>query len=154
MKRKDILCAVDFSPSSLQAMRWAFEQAGEMKASVVVLFCYRLVAAMDDEETFERKRRIEHEALRKFKEFERKYLTDQPVSYQFLMEAGYPHFRIEIFLQQNPVALLVVGSTVVPHFDEYGASGFDKFIRNLKVPLAVIPSAITADYHALNTRNG
>jgi len=139
MKGKDILCVVDFSESSVDALKWAFDLAARIKATVNILFCYRLVAAMHDEETLSRKRRIENEAKLKFKAFQDKHLARQPVSHRFISEAGFPHFRIEMFLDKNPVGLLVLGSSVVQHFDEYKVRGFEAFLLKATIPVVVVP---------------
>lgn len=139
MKEKDILCVVDFSMSSLNAMAFAFEMAGRTKGNVIVLFCYRLMAALHDEETASRKRKIEEEALMKFKEFEKEHLAGKRLSYKFVMESGFPHYRIEMFLEKNPARLLVLGSSVAQNFDEYKSVGFEKFAKSSKIPVVLVP---------------
>jgi nucleotide-binding universal stress UspA family protein len=94
---------------------------------------------MHDEETIERKRKIEKKAAIKFKEFEQEHLTGHGYSYKFIVEAGLPHFRIEMFLQNNPVGLLVVGGSVAQHFDENKTHGFEKFLQGSKIPVVVVP---------------
>ncbi len=139
MKKKDILCTVDFSDSSIDALKWAFDYAKRTQAKVTVMYCYRLIALMDDEETSGLKRNKEEEATKMFKEFETKHLNGQPVTYKFITEVGFFHFRIEMFLQKNPIGLLVMGNSTVQKFDEYKAIGFDKFLMNSKVPVVIVP---------------
>ena len=142
MKNKTILCAVDFSESSLNALKWTFDLAKKTQAKVVVMFCYRLIALTEDEETIGLKGKMEEEATMKFKEFERGQLNGQPVTYKFITEVGFFHFRIEMFLRNNPVGLLVLGNSVVQNFDEYKNVGFENFLKSSKIPVVVVPHEI------------
>ena len=65
MNKKTILCAIDFSESSIQALKWTMQMAQLAQAQVTVLFCYRLIAAEDDAGTLYLKKKIENDALPK-----------------------------------------------------------------------------------------
>ena len=141
MKKNDILCAVDFSESSIDAMNWAIDLAKKTQAKLTVMYCYRLIPTTggNDEASTSLKRNIEEEATRKFREFEAQHLSDHAVNYRFIAEVGFYHFRIEMFLQSNPVGLLVIGGSIVDNFDEYKNLGFEKFISGSKVPILIVP---------------
>lgn len=139
MRKKMILCAIDFSESSFRALKWTLKQAQLTQSRVTVLFCYRLIAAGEDEETLDLKRNIEHEALEKFNEIEKRLINGQAVPYQFVTEVGFFPFRIETFIRKSPVGLLVMGNSIVQNFNEYKNLSFDQFLKNSKVPVVIVP---------------
>jgi len=139
MKKNDILCAVDFSESSMDALQWTFDEAVKTQSKVTIMFCYRLIAEFTDGATIDLKYKIEEAAKRKFREFELRNLNGLPVTYKFVMEVGFYHFRIEMFLQKNPVGLLVIGGSIVENFDEYKNLGFEKFIKQVQIPVVIVP---------------
>lgn len=139
MKGKPILCAIDFSQSSLEALSWALKMARQAQASLTILFCYRLIGTENDEETLALKKNMEHEAVGKFHEIERKFIHGNATPYQFITEVGFFSYRIETFLRQHPVGLLVMGNSIIPNFNEYKNFGFDKFLEETKVPVVIVP---------------
>lgn len=109
------------------------------QAKVTVLFCYRLIAAVDEEETQDLKKNMEDEALKKFTEIEKKIINGHAVSYRFVTEVGFFSFRIEMFIRKSPVGLLVMGTSIVQNFDEYKSLSFEQFLKNSKVPVVIVP---------------
>ena len=141
MNNTTILCAIDFSESSLQALKWTLKMARLTRATVTVLFCYRLIAIGDDEETLDLKKNMENEALKKFNEIEKKLMKGQAVSYQFVTEVGFFPFRIEMFIRKSPVGLLVMGNSIIQNFDEYKNLSFEQFLKNSNVPVVIVPES-------------
>ena len=139
MDNKTILCAIDFSESSIQALKWTLTMAQLTQAKVTVLFCYRLIAAVDEGETQNLKKNMEDEALKKFTEIEKKIINGHAVSYRFVTEVGFFSFRIEMFIRKSPVGLLVMGTSIVQNFDEYKSLSFEQFLKNSKVPVVIVP---------------
>ena len=139
MNKKTILCAMDFSESSVEALKWTLKVAQVAQAHVIFLFCYRLIAAEDDAETMNLKKNMETDALKKFKELEKKYITTKAAPYQFVTEVGFFPFRIEMFLRKSPVQLLVMGNTIIENFSEYKNLSFEQFLKNSNVPVVIIP---------------
>lgn len=139
MLKKEILCAVDFSEPSMDALKWSIELARKDHATITIMYCYRLIASFDDEQMRDLKKNIELEAKRKFQKFETAYLHGLDVQYSFITEVGFYHFRIEMFLRHNPVALVVIGSSIAQNFDENKHLGFGQFLKNAKVPVVVVP---------------
>ncbi len=139
MNKKTILCAIDFSESSLQALAWTMKLAQLTQAQVTALFCYRLIAAGDDEETLDLKKNMEMQALKKFKEIEEKLIGGKTVTYQFLTEVGFFPFRIEMFMRKSPVNLLVLGNSIIDNFNEYKKLSFEQFLKSSKVPIVIVP---------------
>ncbi|SRR5258708_16022427 len=139
MNNKTILCAIDFSESSLLALKWTMKMARLIQTKVTVLFCYRLIAAGDHGQTLDLKRNMEHDALKKFHEIEKKLINGKAVPYQFVTEVGFFPFRIETFIDKSPVGLLVMGNSIIQNFDEYKNLSFEQFLKNIKVPVIVVP---------------
>ena len=148
MVRKTILCAVDFSESSLHALRWTMAEAQLHKTQVIFLFCYRLIATGDEVESLNMKHDIETKALEQFHKTEIEFISKATVPYQFIMEVGFFSSRIEMFVRKSPVSLLVLGSSIIENFNEYKNLSFDQFIRTSKVPVVIVPDA---DYNLLAT---
>jgi hypothetical protein len=139
MSEKTILCAIDFSKSSTKALKWTLGMAQFTRARIIVLFCYRLIPANDDEETQGLKRTMEQVALKKFKEIEKGLIHDTSVSVQFVTEVGFFPFRIEMFLRKNPVGLLVIGNSIIQSFNEFKNLSFEEFLKTTKIPVVIVP---------------
>ena len=147
MNDKTILCAIDFSESSLQALKWTFSLAQLIQAKVTILFCYRLIGAKDNEGTLDLKSNMENIALKKFSEIEKKLSPVPSVPYQFIMEVGFFSFRIEMFMRKSPMSLLVMGDSIVQNFNEYKNLSFEQFLKNSMVPVLLIPSGTKESLH-------
>ncbi len=139
MAKETILCAVDFSETSIQAIRWAITEAQSRKTHVTFLFCYRLIAAGDEVESLSMKKDMESRALAQFREIERKFINSSKVPYQFIMEVGFFPSRIEMFIRKSTVSLLIIGSSIIENFNEYKNLTFDQFLLTSKIPVVVVP---------------
>lgn len=149
MNRKTILCAIDFSEASLPTLKWALRLAQLMQAHVTVMFCYRLITSGDDEETSDLKRRMESEAVKKFNEIEKKLMKSSIAAYQFVTEVGFFSYRIETFIRNNQVNLLVMENSIIQNFDEYKNLSFEVFLKNSKVPVLIVPQWIEVHHQFL-----
>jgi nucleotide-binding universal stress UspA family protein len=139
MSKRTILCAIDFSESSLSALRWAFKLAQLTQAQVTILFCYRLISIGDELESSIMKRDMEEKALNQFHEIEKKLTDVMPVPYEFVTEIGFFSSRIEMFIRKDSVSVLVLGNSVTSNFNEYKNMSFDQFIMKTKVPVVIVP---------------
>ncbi len=139
MSKKTILCAIDFSESSLSALRWAFKLAQLTQAQVTILFCYRLISIGDELESSIMKRDMEAKAVNQFHEIEKKLTDVTPVPYEFVTEIGFFSSRIEMFIRKSPVSMLVMGISVISNFNEYKNLSFDQFLLKTKIPVVVVP---------------
>jgi nucleotide-binding universal stress UspA family protein len=139
MAKKTILCAIDFSESSLKALKYTMTMAEMYHAQVTVLFCYRLIATDDEGESLTMKRGIEAKALEQFHDVEKGLDHIATVPYQFVTEIGFFPSRIEMFMRKTPVSLLVMGNSIVKNFNEYKNLSFDQFLNETKVPVVVVP---------------
>lgn len=139
MAKKTILCAIDFSESSLQALKWTMRMAQLYEAEVTFLFCYRLITVSDEGESLNVKRDMEADALNRFHQIEAKCIRVTTVPYQFVMEIGFFSSRIELFMRRSPVSLLVLGTSMIKDFNEYKNLSFDQFLSATKIPVIIAP---------------
>lgn len=135
---KNILCALDFSESSLQALKWTLTMAKLTHSQITVLFCYRLIGE-NDQETSDLKKNMENDAIRKFNDIEKTMIKGLDVSYEFITEVGFFSFRIETFIRKSPVGLLVMGNSIIQNFNEYKNLSFEHFLTSSKVPIVIVP---------------
>ena len=61
-----ILCAIDFSDSSLQALQWAIPEAQKHNYHISVLYPYRLDQIRKKEDVLQSKKAMDVEAVEKF----------------------------------------------------------------------------------------
>ena len=140
MTEKTILCAIDFSESSVSALKWAMLAARLYQAQVTILFCYRLIAPNDEGELQNMKRDMEAKAMEQFQEMEKRLGDGITVPYQFVTEVGFFPFRIEMFIRKSTINLLVMGNSVIENFNEYKNLSFDQFLLKTKIPVVVVPA--------------
>jgi len=128
-----ILCLIDFSDASQQALRWATKMAETTHAYLTVLYSYRLLESKI--EVIQKKKQTEVDALKKFLLWESEILNNKKIEYEFRSEVGFMADRVEAFVSQNPVRMLVI------HKDMMKSSGetFQPVIDHLQVPLVLVP---------------
>jgi nucleotide-binding universal stress UspA family protein len=129
-----ILCAVDFSESSLHALRWAARLARQFDAHLTILYTYRLIKAAHGH-ALEMKRKIEEDSLQHFQLLEKEYLADPLLSYDFQMEIGFMADRITDQLRHNHISFLVMDKSLHVVNKEM----FDDLVGSLTIPLVLVP---------------
>jgi len=140
MKKKLFLCATGLTESSLNSLQWTFELAGKCEAQVAILFCYRLIPQdAEGGDNIDIKKTMEEGARNRFRQLEKNFIKKAVVPYQFYPEVGFFSTRIEAFVKRTQVNLLVVGSQVVQSFNENLNMNFEQFIKDLKVPVTIVP---------------
>jgi len=133
-----ILCAIDFSDSSIQVLKYAVWFAECSKTHLTVLFSYRLIHTGQKEGVVGFKRKMEEEAVQKFKELERKFIK-QNISHGFIAEIGFLSDNIESYARKSPISLLVLSRSVYYSLNDHNGLSFDEFLNSAKVPLLVVP---------------
>lgn len=131
--KKGILCAVDFSASSKEALRWAIELARVLNRHLTVIYIYRLLAS--NGEAILAKRKIEEEAAANFSKFEKELLLNQGVSYDFKTEIGFVADRAKDHVKKSGADLLVVGKKM----SSTNKQSFDELVAELQMPLVIVP---------------
>lgn len=131
---KGILCTVDFSESSKEALRWAVSLAKELKQHLTVLYTYRLRSSTISEGV-ELKSRLEKDAAIRFAEIENEILKNSGVSYDFKTEVGFVLNRVKDHAKKRGLSFWVMGS----HINAANRESFDELASNIKVPLVIVP---------------
>ena len=129
-----ILCTIDFSESSLHALRWAVSLARQFDGHLTILYTYRLIKPTSGH-ALEMKKKIEEDSLLHFQAIEKEYLSDPMLSYDFQMEIGFMADRIQDQLRHHYVSFLVMDKSLHTANKEM----FDELVARLSVPLVLIP---------------
>lgn len=131
---KGILCSIDFSESSKDALRWSVSLAKMLNTKLTVLYTYRLLNSTNGEVT-DLKRKIEENASRNFQAFEQEVLIGQGVKYDFKIEVGFVSNRVKDYAKKNGVSFVVMGSKM----NSTNKESFDELAESVHVPLVIIP---------------
>jgi nucleotide-binding universal stress UspA family protein len=131
---KSILCAIDFSESSLNALKWAAEFSAKFNSHLTVLYPYRLLQT-SKEDVVELKRKNVELATRKFEALENDYLNGKVTSFEFSPEVGFLSDRIEDHLRKNHILMMVIGKNM----NSASQENLDDLLHQVKVPVVVIP---------------
>jgi len=129
-----ILCTVDFSRSSREALLWAVHLARQLNAHVRILYTYRLIQYRAGE-ALQLKLEIEESALQQYKLLENEILAGSGISYDFKVEIGFIADRVEDYCRKNPLNFLVTNKNI----HSGGRESFDELVEHIKVPLLVVP---------------
>lgn len=131
--KDSILCAIDLTDSSRDALRWAVTLAKKLKSPLTILHAYRLTKPQK-EEAVEMKKDIEIEATKKFGLLEKEFLAGQGVTYEFKSEVGFVSDRVKDHLKRNSISFVVLAKGNPPNKESYEA-----LMDSSKVPVIVVP---------------
>lgn len=130
----NILCVIDFSEGSRQALHWAASLASEYGAKLTILYSYRLNRQLGDN-VFEWKKKREADIVSKFQVYESDILKDTAVNYEFKMEVGFVTDRVEEFTRKNQVSLLVIDKSVCV----LNRDALDELLEQMTIPVMITP---------------
>lgn len=140
-KMKDyILCAIDFSESSIHALRWAAKVASGANAHLAVVYSYRLIQTGKVSDVVSFKRKMEEESRSKFQELEETLLKDFAISRSFITEIGFYSDNIEKFIRKNPLTLLVLSESMAHAIYDHKNQSLLNFMKSIHVPLLIVPA--------------
>ena len=135
---KPILCALDFSESSFNVLKMAFDLAARFETSVTILFAYRLVQSSEGAIT-EFRKGVETQARQDFEALvDKLHLTDS-VKYEFRSEIGFLSDRIEVCVQQTKIKMVVISQVMASSINDHKGLLLPDFIKSIKVPLLIMP---------------
>jgi hypothetical protein len=130
----EIICTIDFSESSKEALKWSVSLATILKSHLTILYTYRLMNSCDGE-AVEVKKKIEESAFQRFAALKAELLDGHDVSYDFKVEVGFVSNRVRHYAKKNGVGFLVMGNKM----NSSNKESFDELAENLQVPLVIIP---------------
>jgi nucleotide-binding universal stress UspA family protein len=131
---KSILCAIDFSESSLNALRWAAELSSRFDCHLTVLYPYRLLQTTKGELVEIRNKSVES-ASKKFEALKSDYLNGKVTSVDFTAEVGFLSDRIEDHLRKNSILMMVIGKNM----NSTNQENLQDLVSQVNVPVMVIP---------------
>jgi hypothetical protein len=130
---KGILCAIDFSTASADALRWSINLAQRLSVPLTVLYTYRLFK--HNGEAVALKKQMEADAARNFSIVEKEMLKDKGIKYEFRSEIGFVDDRIAEHIKNNEVSFLVIDRGLSARSKE----SLEDFIGNVQIPLVIVP---------------
>lgn len=131
---KGILCTVDFSDSSEDTVKWAVSLAKELNCSLTILYTYRLTKK-NDEDVVAYKKKMEQQAIEKFKRWESLFLKSSGVRYTLKVEIGFMTDRVEDHTRKNAVSFLVMDKRMSSDNRET----FNDLVEHMNVPVVIVP---------------
>ena len=132
--KKGILCVIDFSDSSKEALRWSIQLAQELHTHLTVLYTYRFLQPYSGE-ALEMKREIEEDATKKFAELEKEMLLGKGVKYSVKTEVGFIADRAKAHAKRNGADMLVVGNKLGATYKQ----SLDELAADIQMPLVIVP---------------
>lgn len=131
---KSILCAIDFSESSLHALQWAAELSSQFKCHLTVLYPYRLLQTSKGDVVGIKQKNLEL-ANQKFEALKNEFLTGKVSSYDFTPEVGFLSDRIENHIEKNSIMLMVLGKNM----HSASQDNLQDLINSIQVPVLIVP---------------
>jgi hypothetical protein len=135
---KPVLCAIDFSESSLHVMEVAFEMAARFETNVTVLYSYRLVQPPGSE-IAEYRKSMEAKARQGFEALVNQ-LEKNSVACEFRSEIGFLSDRLEVYGHQNKIGVIVISKEMAASINEHKGQSLQDFVKCLKTPLLIVPN--------------
>jgi hypothetical protein len=125
---------MDFKEASNYALKFATSLALETQAHLTLLYTYRLFPG-SYEEPFERKKKIEENAIKNFAVVENDFLKTRGITYDFKIEVGFVADRVEALCRKNQISFVIVGKDMITKSRE----AFEELIQNMNVPIIIAP---------------
>ena len=131
---KGIICTVDFSESSKDALKWSVSLAKLLNTHLTVLYTYRLLNS-ENGDAVDLRKKIEGNALQKFSSVEKEILLDSGISYDFKVEVGFVSNRVKYYAKKDAVSIVVMGNKM----NSSNKETFDELAETMEVPLVIVP---------------
>lgn len=137
-KSPAILCLIDFSEASGEALRWAGLEASKQDAQLVVLYPYRLTHLQGREGLVQLRHGIDTAAIVSFEKIAEKTLDGITVNYEFKPEVGFIPDRVYAHSNKKEYSMLVVSK----HMAVTNRESMREVIELIKFPLVIVPETI------------
>jgi nucleotide-binding universal stress UspA family protein len=133
---KAILCMVDFSVNTEKVLKWAVEDAMDHKASLSILYPYRLKFQRDGEQKPVAKKQQESEALESFEKIKAAVPTLRQVPHTFLVEVGFATDRLEAHMNDEGMSLIVLSREMARIVEN--DSNWNALLKRLTIPIVLV----------------
>jgi K+-sensing histidine kinase KdpD len=133
--KSSILCVIDFTEGSREALKSAIYMAEQYKAPLTVLYPYRLNQLEKQADVSQLRKSIDLEANRKFAELTERYLKASAVACEFRPEVGFLQDRIYAFTRKNRIGLIILSKKLITTNNDR----LSELIDQLQIPLLIVP---------------
>ena len=141
---KRIICPIDFSDHSAQAIAAAVNIAQPNGSELVILYTYRLVGIehtdIHDKISFRQYR--EELATKKMHEMVMQYPQLSDIRYTFLTEIGFLRDRVFLAVKKYSIDLVVLSEDIQVRLKEKWGTSEEDLLNQLHCPILLVPSAI------------
>jgi hypothetical protein len=128
-----ILCTLDFSDSSQNALRLGIMLAKKLNAHLTLLYTFRLIK-MPLDEAVGFKNNMEREAIKNFSMIEKDFLKNSGVTYDFKSEVGFMAHRVEDLIRKQNIDFLILDKN-----QPGNREALDELISKVSVPMILVP---------------
>lgn len=135
-----ILCPIDFSESSIEALKCAIEIARKECMGITVLFSYRLIEMGQGEEIMNFKNKMEASAKERFSAIEHFFNNGVNIDYEFVIEIGFFSDCISRQIRTGTVAQIVIDNGMRPLLNDKHLNQMP-FLYSLSIPVIVVGEA-------------
>ncbi|UII30467.1 universal stress protein [Fulvivirga ulvae] len=140
---KSIICPVDFSESSANALSFALDIAQSNQSELVVLYTYRLISGNDDKAHINKvtlKKEQEEIANKRIEELKERFPEFAKIKHSFLTEVGFISDRLTMAIEKYNVDLVVLTENIKHRFKERWEVNDENALNQFDCPVLLIPS--------------
>jgi hypothetical protein len=134
-----ILCLIDFSEASRQALEWAAGEAQKQETRLTVLYPYRLNQLKGKNDLATLRQGIDAEAVLNFQKIAKETLDSVNVAYEFKPEVGFINDRIFAHSHRKEFSMMVISK----HMAATNRDSMMELIDLIKFPLVIVPQTKT-----------
>ena len=129
-----ILCVIDFSDASRDALQYAIDMAASLDTRVCALYPYRLTNLAPQDDVARAKSSLDLGASQDFIKLRNSLPTTPAVAVEFRSEVGFINDRVYAYLKLNPQVVIVSASLA-----DTNVEAMHDMYDTLLVPLLVVP---------------
>lgn len=143
-----MLCVVDFSEPSLNALEVAARIANACGAHLIVLFPYRLIDQDHSGDMASLKRNLESSAREKYQKWKERLPDFARASSEFQPEIGFMADRIAAHIQRNNIDMIVIGQEQALSANDMKTPTLQALIRKAQRPFVIVPAPANVEAKA------
>jgi len=129
---QSILCVIDFSESSVKALKWAGMMAVNLNAHLTIIHPYRLNKLDKKEDMVLAKKNIDVDALKNFEKIASDLFKSGGLSYDFHVEVGFIQDRVHEHSIKKEILFMVLGKKLASNNEI-----LNELMNQIEVPLVI-----------------